>query len=57
MVSQRDGTTIPQVIDPTQRESLTKGAWANYNNDSKKPRLYNWYAVMGLHKNSPCFLS
>ena len=57
MVSQRDGTTIPQVIDPTQRESLTKGAWANYNNDSKKPRLYNWYAVMGLPKNSPSLLS
>jgi hypothetical protein len=57
MVSQRDGTTIPQVTDSTQWESPTTGAWAYYNNDSKKPRLYNWYAVMGLFKNSPSLLS
>ena len=57
MVSQRDGTTIPQVTDSTQWESQTTGTWAYYNNDSTKPRLYNWYAVMGLPKNSPCFLS
>ncbi|MDC0118004.1 fibrobacter succinogenes major paralogous domain-containing protein [bacterium] len=57
MVSYKDGNPIPQVTDPTQRESLITGAWAYYNNDSKKPRLYNWYAVMGLPKNSPCFLS
>jgi len=57
MVSQRDGTTIPQVTDSTQWESQTTGTWAYYKNDSTKPRLYNWYAVMGLHKNSPCFLS
>ncbi|MDG1384251.1 MAG: hypothetical protein P8P50_01810 [Flavobacteriaceae bacterium] len=57
MVSYKDGNPIPQVTDPTQRESPTTGAWAYYNNDSKKPRLYNWYAVMGLFKNSPSLLS
>jgi hypothetical protein len=35
MVSYKDGNPIPQVTDPTQRESPTKGAWAYYNNDSK----------------------
>ena len=57
MVSYKDGNPIPQVNDPTQRESLITGAWAYYNNDSKKPRLYNWYAVMGLPKNSTSLLS
>jgi len=57
MVSYKEGNPIPQVTDPTQRESSTTGAWAYYNNDSKKPRLYNWYAVMGLFKNSPSLLS
>jgi len=28
MVSYKDGNSIPQVTDPTQRESLTTGAWA-----------------------------
>ncbi|MGB4743554.1 MAG: fibrobacter succinogenes major paralogous domain-containing protein, partial [Flavobacteriaceae bacterium] len=31
----------------------TTGAWAYYNNDPTKPRLYNWYAVMGIHDNDP----
>ena len=29
--------------------NLTTGAWCYYNNDPTKPRLYNWYAVMGMH--------
>ena len=33
--------------------NLTTGAWAYYNNDPTKPRLYNWYAVMGIHDNDP----
>jgi uncharacterized protein (TIGR02145 family) len=51
MVTYRDGTPIPQVTDPTQWSNLTTGAWCYYNNDPTKPRLYNWYAVMGIHDN------
>ena len=53
MVTYRDGTAIPEVTDPTQWENLTTGAWAYYNNDPTKPRLYNWYAVMGIHDTDP----
>ena len=49
MVTYRDGTPIPQVTDNTEWQNLTTGAWAYYNNDPTKPRLYNWYAVMGIH--------
>ena len=49
MVTYRDGTPIPEVTDPTQWSNLTTGAWSYYNNDPTKPRLYNWYAVMGIH--------
>tara|TARA_B100001093_G_C26830207_1_gene1015780 strand:+ start:562 stop:1341 length:780 start_codon:yes stop_codon:yes gene_type:complete len=44
-----DGTTIPQVTDVDEWNNLTTGAWSYYNNDSTKPRLYNWYAVMGIY--------
>jgi uncharacterized protein (TIGR02145 family) len=53
MVTYRDGTEIPQVTDPTQWSNLTTGAWSYYNNDPTKPRLYNWYAVMGIHDTDP----
>ena len=53
MVTYRDGTPIPEVSDPTQWNSLTTGAWGYYNNDPTKPRLYNWYAVMGIHDTDP----
>ena len=53
METYRDGTPIPQVTDPTQWSNLTTGAWSYYNNDPSKPRLYNWYAVMGIHDNDP----
>ena len=49
MVTYRDGTPIPQVTENTEWESLSTGAWAYYDNDPTKPRLYNWYAVMGIH--------
>lgn len=49
MVTYRDGTSIPQVTDDTEWQYLTTGAWSYYDNDSTKPRLYNWYAVMGIH--------
>ena len=53
MVTYRDGTEIPQVTDNTEWQNLTTGAWAYYNNDPTKPRLYNWYAVMGIHDTDP----
>jgi uncharacterized protein (TIGR02145 family) len=45
----RDGTPIPEVTDDTEWQNLTTGAWSYYENDPTKPRLYNWYAVMGIH--------
>lgn len=51
-----DGTPIPQVQDPTQWANLTTGAWCYYNNDpangSVYGKLYNWYAVMGIHNEA-----
>ena len=49
MVTYRDGTPIPQVTEYDEWAALTTGAWCYYNNDETKPRLYNWYAVMGIH--------
>ena len=53
----RDGTPIPQVTDPSQWENLTTGAWCYYNNDEANGaiygKLYNWYAVAGIHDNDP----
>ena len=53
MVTYRDGTPIPQVTDGTAWSNLTTGAWSYFNNDPTKPRLYNWYAVAGIHDNDP----
>ena len=51
MVTYRDGTPIPQVTDATEWANLTTGAWCYYNNDPSKGKLYNWYAVAGIHDN------
>ncbi|MGB2273962.1 MAG: FISUMP domain-containing protein [Flavicella sp.] len=51
MVTYRDGTTIPQVTDTTEWANLTTGAWCYYDNDPNKGKLYNWYAVAGIHDN------
>ena len=52
-----DGTVIPQVTDPTAWASLTTGAWCYYNNDAANGttygKLYNWYAVAGIHDKDP----
>jgi uncharacterized protein (TIGR02145 family) len=52
-----DGTVIPQVTDRTAWDNLTTGAWCYYNNDSATGttygRLYNWYAVVGIHDTDP----
>ena len=52
-ITYRDGTPIPEVTDNTEWGSLTTGAWSYYDNDPTKPRLYNWYAVMGIHDTDP----
>jgi uncharacterized protein (TIGR02145 family) len=53
----RDGTPIPQVTDPNAWANLTTGAWCYFNNDSANGtiygKLYNWYAVAGIHDNDP----
>ena len=49
----RDGTLIPEFTNATQWDNLTIGAWCYYDNDPTKPRLYNWYAVMGIHDTDP----
>ena len=53
VVTYRDGTTIPQVTDATEWSNLTTGAWCYYDNDPTKGKLYNWYAVMGVHDTDP----
>jgi uncharacterized protein (TIGR02145 family) len=53
----RDGTPIPQVTDPTAWAGLTTGAWCYYNNTTANGitygKLYNWYAVAGIHDTDP----
>jgi uncharacterized protein (TIGR02145 family) len=52
----RDGTPIPQVTDQTQWANLTTGAWCYYYNNSTNGstygKLYNWYAVAGIHDSA-----
>ena len=52
-ITYRDGTPIPEVTDQEEWENLTTGAWSYYENNSENPRLYNWYAVMGIHDTDP----
>ena len=49
METYRDGTPIPQQSFDTDWSNLTTGAWCYYDNDSTKGKLYNWYAVTGIH--------
>ena len=49
----RDGTPIPQVTNNDEWHYLTTGAWCYYDNDPTKGKLYNWYAVEGIHDNDP----
>ena len=53
METYRDGTPIPEIQDQEGWGSLTTGAWCYYNNDETKGKLYNWYAVMGIHDSDP----
>jgi uncharacterized protein (TIGR02145 family) len=51
VVTYRDGTPIPQVTDATEWSNLTTGAWCYAYNENSWVRLYNWYAVAGIHDN------
>ena len=53
IVTYRDGTAIPQVTEQAEWVNLTTGAWCYYNNDPSKGKLYNWYAVAGIHDTDP----
>ena len=53
METYRDGTPIPQVTDVTQWTNLTTGAWCYYDNDPTKGKLYNWFALAGIHDTDP----
>ena len=53
MVTYRDCTPIPEVTDNDEWANLTTGALAYYYNDPTKQRLYNLYAVMGIHDTDP----
>ena len=52
-----DGTVIPQVTDAAVWQNLTTGAWCYYEhstaNGKTYGKLYNWYAVAGIHDNDP----
>ena len=48
-----DNTPILEVRNPSEWISKTIGAWCHYNNDPANDaiygKMYNWYAVMGIH--------
>ncbi len=52
VVTYRDGTVIPEVTNQAVWLNLTTGAWCYYDNDPSKGKLYNWYAVAGIHNES-----
>ena len=45
----RDGTPIPQVSNKSEWKSMKTGAWCYIDDDPSKEKLYNWYAIMGIH--------
>jgi uncharacterized protein (TIGR02145 family) len=53
METYRDGTEIPQITEADDWAALNTGAWCYYENDETKGKLYNWYAVMGIHDAEP----
>ena len=52
-----DGTPIPEVQNAKEWVALTTGAWCYYENNTANGtiygKLYNWYAVAGIHDNDP----
>ena len=53
MSTYRDGTPIPEVTDNAEWANLTTGAWKYTTHGSTPEKLYNWYAVMGIHDTDP----
>ena len=53
VVTYRDGTVIPQVTDSNEWANLTTGAWSYINNNPDNEKVYNWYAVAGIHDDDP----
>ena len=58
VVTYRDGTPIPNVQggSGSNFRYTEEGAWCYLNNDPNKSKLYNWYAVAGMHdrdENTP----
>ena len=51
VVTYRDGTVIPRVTDRNEWANLTTGAWNYVNNNPDGGKVYNWYAVAGIHDN------
>lgn len=53
----RDGSSLPNITDADQWESLSTGAYCNYSNDENNVatygRIYNWYAVNDSRKIAP----
>jgi uncharacterized protein (TIGR02145 family) len=49
----QNGDEIPNVTNKTKWNSLTSGAYCNYDNDATYGRLYNWYAVTDNRKIAP----
>jgi len=48
-ITYRDGTSIPQVSGVVAWAATNYAAWCYYDNDPTMPKLYNWYAVMGIY--------
>lgn len=49
-VTYRDGTPIPYINSLSSFSSLTTGAWTYVGTSPSRVRkLYNWYAVQGIH--------
>ena len=59
VVTYRDGTAIPKVEGQKgnyqsgyyEWTNSINGRWCYQMNDESKGKLYNWYAVMGIHDN------
>jgi len=47
VLTYKDGTPIPEVINNEDWSNLTTGAWRNVEGNI----FYNWYAIMGIHDN------
>jgi len=49
----RNGDPIPRVTDETKWSNLSSGAYCNYNNDTNKTTLYNWFSIADSRTIAP----